>query len=204
MKKTTLLGIFVFFSTLLSYGQTYPVSNLTYTTEYYDGPTYYKLSWDFEDPQNELIGFNIYKGNELYAFETDSFICYDLESLPPCTNNSPEFLDNPPFWAHVTAVYSSSHQESTYTDSIYIEGALIGIKEIKPLAKTFLHPNPTSGKLFITHQDIEKIKLFDLGGKLILEFGPVTEMNLSQLPEGIYLVKLISGKKTFLEKISVE
>ncbi len=206
MKKITILIIFAFFSLMESFGQISPVENLYYNGWYAEGSQQFELAWEPPTPSdNSLVGYNIYRGNEFYGFQTETSLYYLTNDLnnQPYYNCPLSFLEPAPFWAHVTAVYSPD-VESFFIDSVFVAGYILGIKEIKPLNKTVLYPNPTSGKIFIDNKEVEKIRLFNLHGKLVKEFGPVMQIDLSQFAKGIYLVKLITDEKTLVNKIIVE
>ncbi|HET8810277.1 MAG TPA: T9SS type A sorting domain-containing protein [Flavobacteriaceae bacterium] len=205
MKKIMLVLFCLGFAFSLS-AQINPVTNLTYQHYYTGSDTYFRLDWDVPaTSQDVLKGYNIYQGNTLYTFITDDFLCYDYPPFAdPCLNDPGYFLANGPFWTHVTAVYNSNLVESSYDDSIYIEGALIGINEIKYNKKPILYPNPTTGKLNIDYKDIQQILIFGLNGKLIAKFETSPQIDLSGIPKGLYFVKLINGEQTFLSKLVLE
>ena len=62
------------------------------------------------------------------------------------------------------------------------------------------YPNPTKSTLYITGFDIQTIELLTLNGKLIFTTNQ-QKLNLSGLPKGIYLTKIITSDGTFLKKI---
>ena len=61
--------------------------------------------------------------------------------------------------------------------------------------KKNIYPNPSNGIFNIENDNITKIEIFDLAGKLILkqenEFG-VSSFDLNQYPAGIYLTKILN------------
>jgi len=62
------------------------------------------------------------------------------------------------------------------------------------------YPNPTKSTVYITGFDIQTIELLTLNGKLIFTTNQ-QKLNLSGLPKGIYLAKLITSDGTFIKKI---
>ncbi len=72
----------------------------------------------------------------------------------------------------------------------------VGINDIENQATTFkIYPNPTSGKLIIENENptTKTAELFDLAGKLLSTFkisNKKTEIEISRLPNGTYLIKL--------------
>jgi Pectate lyase superfamily protein/Secretion system C-terminal sorting domain len=65
-------------------------------------------------------------------------------------------------------------------------------------------PNPTSDFLFIKSENtvISKIELYNIVGQLIFsDFYPTDKINISNLPKGMFLVKIFTPLKSFTQKI---
>mgnify|MGYP003637992880 FL=1 len=82
-----------------------------------------------------------------------------------------------------------------YPNSSYQCNVIVGLEttEIKK-QEVKLYPNPTNGSIFITeHEQLERIQLFNIQGKLIKEIQPnrssETVLNIEGSP-GIYLIRL--------------
>jgi hypothetical protein len=86
-----------------------------------------------------------------------------------------------------------------------IEGA--GLKKTFSGREVTIHPNPVSDILYIkpSFQSEMQIILYDFSGKKIFNKKyPVSdkiELNLATLPEGLYMIKIISGNHLLTEKI---
>ena len=64
----------------------------------------------------------------------------------------------------------------------------VGIDEIT-IDSDFVFPNPTTGKVFFKHTTEEIAQIIDIRGKILMEVGiGETELDLAQLPSGIYLL----------------
>jgi hypothetical protein len=189
MKKLLLLfAIFTVAPT--TFGQLNPVNNLEWVHWYEYPNNFFTLSWDFPGPsQDTVIGYNIYRNTELYRFQTGT-VLYHTESGGNCGVDFVWFHGGQSFWIHVTAVYNSTQQESNYIDSAFCYGFAIGTdKRIKPHLNVF--PNPTNGKLKIeSESDIKRTVIFNQTGKTIKESGKSTELDLSDLPKGVYILKI--------------
>ena len=72
-------------------------------------------------------------------------------------------------------------------------------------------PNPTDGNIAVQLKfDIQgsvQLRLTDLTGKTVLEnraFNQVTELNLNQLPKGVYLLQVIHGGDVYSGKVVLQ
>ena len=57
-------------------------------------------------------------------------------------------------------------------------------------ARTRLFPNPTTGRVTLPLRDILKVEVFDTSGRQVLHLGASTELDLGNLPEGDYVVRV--------------
>jgi hypothetical protein len=79
-----------------------------------------------------------------------------------------------------------------------------------------LYPNPTSGLVTVALPEIigggeHSLRLFDVNGRMLLERhessmigGSLADLDLSNLPAGIYILRVQSGDQHYMEKISKE
>lgn len=75
--------------------------------------------------------------------------------------------------------------------------AFIGSNPVKEI-KNLFYPNPVSGSFNVRADyaaQIEKVELFSMVGSKVKEFNNATEMNISDLPDGLYFVKLTDNQK---------
>ncbi len=70
--------------------------------------------------------------------------------------------------------------------------------------KALLYPNPTGGILNIGNIGLIKILIYDITGKKIKELIPQSQIDLSDISKGVYLIKLISDKGILVDKVIVE
>lgn len=82
------------------------------------------------------------------------------------------------------------------------------IKKMFEKKQITIYPNPTKGyitvEITLTEEDNAQISLYDLRGKLILEYknvGISTNIDLTNEPVGIYLMKIFIGNKPTTWKI---
>ncbi len=91
-------------------------------------------------------------------------------------------------------------------------------KTINKSSELNIYPNPSNGEFTITYEIIKKradvlLEIYDLNGILIKTVVNITNqyegkyqipVNLSELPNGIYLVNLIKGDKKFVDRVVIE
>ncbi|MBI4648864.1 MAG: T9SS type A sorting domain-containing protein [Bacteroidia bacterium] len=148
----TLLALTV---SMTIYSQLNPIKNLYFNAWYVMPNNYFELNWSPPDTSltDTLIGYNVYRGNLLYRFQTDTTMHhFDIQD----TNTPASFLGGdgmiePPFYIHITAVYNSTHIESKYIDSALCYGLAINVKKVpKNNLKLEITPNPVRNNLIIT------------------------------------------------------
>lgn len=90
----------------------------------------------------------------------------------------------------------------SYYEQIASGSAGISVEEIS----LNVYPNPTSGKINIDYngQEILKIELFDISGKLISEFNDFDEIDISTVNKGQYILAITSESATYMAKILKE
>ena len=68
-----------------------------------------------------------------------------------------------------------------------------------------MYPNPTAEFINISsNQAVEKVEIFDLLGKEVLNTTVTNEIKITHLPTGMYLVKVYAEKGTITKKIVIE
>jgi poly(3-hydroxybutyrate) depolymerase len=98
-------------------------------------------------------------------------------------------------------------------DSIPPDCVSTGIGKIENKGSISLYPNPTQGKftvhLAIAPPDAINILIYNVYGEMIfsttnLPQQEITDVDLSQVPSGMYFIKINSGKKLYAGKIVIE
>ncbi len=66
-----------------------------------------------------------------------------------------------------------------------------------------LYPNPTNGILSINDASVKKLEVLNLSGTLLLSKENSSELDLTNYPKGIYMVKIYTDKGISVEKVMV-
>ncbi len=77
---------------------------------------------------------------------------------------------------------------------------------VLPKTNILIYPNPTTGDLNIETHDIKnyQVKIYSMIGKQIFAGKNIKHLNISNYPEGIYLIKINSGKENITQKIILQ
>ncbi len=71
----------------------------------------------------------------------------------------------------------------------------MGVSDLNP-SKISVYPNPTNGIVYVNSKEkVNKLELYNLNGQKIKETNSV-ELNLNELPKGIYILKINLENKT--------
>ena len=71
-----------------------------------------------------------------------------------------------------------------------IHGGHQGIEAPSVLVPVKVYPNPTTGRLTINADGLQTVEVFDKTGRLVATFAEVSQLDLSQLPAGTYLLRI--------------
>ena len=84
-------------------------------------------------------------------------------------------------------------------DDVAVTGTL-GTTSFDGATKTIVFPNPTQGIINIeSNKEIEKSTVYDILGKEILSFGhSISELNISSLNSGVYVLKILTAEGSIL------
>lgn len=137
----------------------------------------------------------------------DNSILYDYVFTSPWETYTAAYAE----WQYPT---DSSWEDGVYNISAEFGGnsyqtifginTNLGVEDLKAF-EVSLYPNPTSGKISIeANSQIEKVTVFDLLGRNVLEENPSsneTEIDLSQVDSGIYVAVVASGNSKTVKRI---
>jgi hypothetical protein len=211
--KTTVFAFLLLFSFEV-FGQTNPVQNLTWEQWYEYPHNYFSMQWDEPaQPHDEIIGYAIYRNTELYRIQTERTL-YVLNTplYGYVTNCGEDFLMLEPanltgdigFEAHVVVVYAPNSIESSYNQTVTVHGPALNIVS-NAMPKLVVYPNPTHGILHVeTEVVLEHVIIYDLMGKEVLAFSNDTQIDLSSLSKGLYIMKCVTAQGILVNKIGID
>lgn len=122
-----------------------------------------------------------------------------------CNNGNSPFVGdtNQTFSPSVDGDYAVILSLNGCTDtSVCINVIITGQNEIKSVTNGFIYPNPTASQLTIdTKLAIKEMVVIDITGKIIRSIIPKTnKINVSDLSNGIYFLKVIGVEQTIIQK----
>ena len=211
MKKITYLLVFLLsFITKLN-GQINPVQNLTYTQTYQSPYNFFELNWEEPaQPHNLLIGYNIYRDNEFYRFQTETTL-YNLYNpmYGFVSNCGIDFLEyNVPngFLVHVKAVYEGQI-ESSFIETASVNPPAL-INEEFDRQNVLLYPNPTKNTINLLSKNnkiISEITIYNSIGQITnRKYGNSTAINVENLSNGLYFMEIKTENKIYKTKFVKE
>ncbi len=105
------------------------------------------------------------------------------------------------------AVNAANGDGATSGDVIYLSTnqatvAPVGSEELEDDNNLSFYPNPAKNTLYFSEK-LNSVRVFDLNGKLVRQAAEVSDLNLSDLNEGIYLVQLDQEGASQLQKLIV-
>lgn len=123
-----------------------------------------------------------------------------------CSNgNAPVGVTTQSYTPAVIGNYAVIVTLAGCTQTSSCQSVTLGVNDIEAIPELTLSPNPTNGILKIKAKNaIEKVEITNFSGQRLMSFQPNsvdTELNISQLKAGIYLVKVSSKQQTKIYKI---
>lgn len=180
------------------------IKNLSFS-QWYDYPyNFFTLNWDAPSPGNDtLMGYAIYRNNELYRIQADNFLYH----LPTSSNSSDTFLsfNNSSFYIHVTAIYNHDSMESVYVDSTLCYGLALSVALEPNIENPSIQSAICQSTISILNNQVCDYKIIDLNGRTIMkgatQQSKLAELNISKLSPGYYILVLKLTKKPLSFKI---
>ncbi|MGO4709355.1 LamG-like jellyroll fold domain-containing protein [Chryseobacterium sp. 2TAF14] len=121
------------------------------------------------------------------------------------SGNTPVGVATQSFTPTVAGNYAVIITLAGCTQTSSCQAVTLGVNDIDTIPELALSPNPTNGILRITAKNaVENVEITNFAGQRLMNFQPNSansEINVSQLKEGVYLVKVTSKQQTQIYKI---
>ncbi|MDR2972246.1 MAG: GEVED domain-containing protein [Bacteroidales bacterium] len=150
------------------------------------------ITWD--EPENIdgiLLGYYIYRDEAETPLN---------EELITEKEYRDEELEDGTYQYNVETVYE--HCISEMSESVIVTINTVGIHELQ-IASYELYPNPTNGNVTIEGKGLNRVEIYDVQGRKLVEYNSVTDnlqINVNKYENGIYFVKLFSEKNMTVTK----
>jgi hypothetical protein len=127
---------------------------------------------------------------------------YSLNDGPFQASSVFSNISNNSYVITAKSIYSGCSAQSDVIE-VVCNNLSISENELNTLNTTF-SPNPTQGKITFAEK-VDELKVFDLSGRLVKTISVNTaEVDLSDLQNGVYMMQVSQGQKTFNSKVVKE
>jgi len=106
----------------------------------------------------------------------------------------------------IGAIYNSDNGSYAGHVRVYSNPS-VGVKELTNSIVINLYPNPTKGKITIACENMERVEVLDITGKLVYEIAVssnVLDIDISSFTKGVYFVKVSTADGVAVERIVLE
>lgn len=148
------------------------------------------LTWD---PVSGAEGYIICFGSDGEGFGESSNIEYynDLGNVTEYSYAGLTHLED--YYWTVYAYNSDSYSDLCSVNHFTVDNT-VNIEAVENNTSILIFPNPSNGQFTIEGEDIQKVEIVDVTGKIVKSFIMNNEqltIDLSNKPEGVYIVKII-------------
>lgn len=145
-----------------------------------------------------------------YYFSTDSTIRFTSSTFSPCTNDTVlavvKFILLAPSFTNGSIYTLKGYLNGTLCSSGYVPPSPVGISE-NVIENFTIYPNPAQDAVSINFDNANRLEALNLLGQIVysenIEGMTSTIMNTTSLVNGVYFVKLYTGKGNGLHKLVV-
>lgn len=120
----------------------------------------------------------------------DGHTCIEVDDAVAAQNNLTPYSE-----------WTIQHSNQTYS---LVADCALGTEDFNT-AQVSVYPNPTSDILRFKTSDnttIDKAIVFDISGRVVKEYSNISDsIYIADLQTGTYILKLVSGKETFTQKV---
>ncbi|GAB3693820.1 hypothetical protein GCM10027592_14040 [Spirosoma flavus] len=182
------------------------------------GTAIYSQSFPTQYPATRN-GFVEFKFTKSVSVKDTFYVGYQQISSTDTTLLRLGFDKNSPFGAQIFYNGGTNWEQNLASSSLNAPGAfmlrpIMGARPDnvitatpEPLTPLLTYPNPTSGLLRWEHPNLTRLEMVNTSGRLVLAVEPSRgqqALDVSYLPEGLYLVRLFADQRTAVQKIIIQ
>ncbi|MBD2751528.1 T9SS type A sorting domain-containing protein [Spirosoma validum] len=177
----------------------------SFTTQY---PTYRNGFVDFAFTKNVSVRDTFYVGYQQVSSSDTTYLRLGFDK-------------NSPFGTQIFYNGGTNWEQNGSSSSLNVQGAFMlrpimggqpdtvvtATPDPEPLAALQVYPNPTAGLIRWDEQRLTKLDVISTGGQIIHTVEPVRgqqTLDLSYLPDGLYLIRLWADQRTNVQKIIIQ
>ncbi|SOD78061.1 T9SS type A sorting domain-containing protein [Spirosoma fluviale] len=184
------------------------------------GTTIYQQSFSTQYPASRN-GFVDYKFTKSVSVKDTFYVGYQQISSSDTALLRLGFDKNSPFGSQIFYNSGTNWDQNGSSASLNVRGAFMlrpvmgakpdtivtAIPEPAPLLPLQTYPNPTAGLIRWDEPKLNRLEVMSGSGRLLSSFEPSRgqqTLDLSYLPDGLYLIRLFSEKRTAVHKLIIQ
>ena len=183
----------------LSLGQSYTTDTAVAgcNSVVYDGVTYYESTERYDRYTTDygcdsIISLVITVNHSGYSYEEDTaYNAFYTWHGQTCTSTG-AYIDTLP--AH------GEFCDSIYILNLYVMDTTEGIV-LSEMGEISLYPNPTTGVLNISADNVVRVDVLDLVGRTVARFENTNRFDISRLPAGAYTLRIATTDRVMVSKV---
>ncbi|GAB2603316.1 T9SS type A sorting domain-containing protein [Spirosoma areae] len=182
------------------------------------GSPIYQQSFPTQYPTSRN-GFVELKFNKSVSVKDTFFVGYQQISSSDTTLFRLGFDKNSPFGSHIFYNGGTNWEQNLTSASLNLQGAFL-LRPVmggkpdtvvtaapEPFAPLRAFPNPTSGLIQWDEPNLTRLEVLNSTGQLLVTIEPnrgQRHLDLSYLPDGLYLIRLFASQRTAVQKLIIQ
>ncbi|MBD2700625.1 T9SS type A sorting domain-containing protein [Spirosoma sp. BT702] len=182
------------------------------------GTAIYSQSFPTQYPTTRN-GFVEFKFTKTVSVKDTFYLGYQQISSTDTTLLRIGFDKNSPFGGQIFYNGGTNWEQNLASSSLNVPGAfmlrpVMGARPDnvitatpEPLTPLLTYPNPTSGLLRWEHPSLTRLEMLNTSGRVVVAVEPSRgqqTLDVSYLPDGLYLVRLFADQRTAVQKIIIQ
>ncbi len=162
------------------------------------------LTWQLNNPDDG----NPLKYDLEYSIDNQqTFLLIDSQLIDTLYYwNTTPLLEGDTCWIKITGYSIDTTLTNSIITKLIVNNSSL-VNEIRNQRSVFIYPNPTTGQFTIKGENIQRIEVADINGKIIyssMHHQTNLSIDLGVLPKGMYFVKVTTDLETIVKKLILE